>query len=209
MIRVCDTHGTNLDRGGHVGILAELEAYRAAMAIDQVYMPQNRERWATICVCGHEDKFHGVHNGGSFGEGQPGKQAVDGCRGATPGRDESLARPLSADGTVQYEATCPCKKVRPVALIDRPGRTFRQKTYTRDYIHPFDRGMRALMTRLSNSKAYGKDPGPEFERRLEWIAKARVCEVCGSKKNVMPAYADSARNSEMRCERHYREPFDL
>jgi hypothetical protein len=189
-----------------MGILAELETYRAAMDPAD-YTPQNRERWATICVCGHEDLFHGVGNGGSFGVDQIAKQTVDGCRGATPGRDESFARPIDADGTIHYAPTCPCKKVRPIAAVDRPGRGFRQKTYTRDYVHPFDRGLRALLTRLSNSKTYGHDPDTEFERRLQWIEKARVCAVCGSKKAVMPAYANTARDSEMRCERHYREPF--
>lgn len=189
-----------------MGILSVMEAYRATQS-ENTYEPQNRENWVTICVCGHEDKFHGVGNGGGFGVGPGEKKTVDGCRGATPGRDEPLGKPMDTDGTIHYSPTCPCKKVRPVAEVDRPSRAFRQKTWTRDYVHPFDRGLKALLTRLSGSKAYGADPETEFERRVQMIEKACVCAVCGSKKDVVPAYADASRNSEMRCEKHYREPF--
>jgi hypothetical protein len=161
-----------------------------------------RERWATICVCGHETVMHGVGIGGTFGTYKPDEPMdVDGCRGAVP--DASTPKLPKRGGVWIKAATCPCREIRPVAEIDRPGRLMRQKVWTRDSVHPMERGLKALTTRLTNAKTI-KDPVAELDRRFRWLPGAQECEVCGSADgSALPCYVDDGRHSEMRCTRHY------
>lgn len=163
-----------------------------------------KEVWQPICVCGHIEGYHAPEIGGSFLDKVNGAFKVEGCRGAIPNRGVEPKR--IALGDYLYTATCPCQKMRPVADVDRSGRTFRQKVYTQDFVHPFMRGMKALHTWVHGMKGI-KDPDAEFERRLVMREAAQVCAVCGFKgATVLPAFSTKQRDSEMRCKDHYEHP---
>lgn len=162
-------------------------------------------RWARICVCGHAEEYHGPAIGGTYG-GKEWGHTSKGCMGAVPGRDHP--RPgLTDDKLLDNVPTCPCPEFRPVAMIDRPGRYFRQRVWTRDRVHPMIRGLKAQHTRLANSKAYGDCADEEAERRLRWLDGARKCRVCDwTGDDVWPSYVNEGRLSQMRCEEHRRLP---
>lgn len=165
---------------------------------------RGKERWHRICVCGHQELFHGQRNGGTFGseDTEYSMYELDGCRGATPSRDEM---PMMIDGKTgkgMKDPTCPCMKFRPVAEIDRPARLMRQKVYTKDDVHPMMRGLKAMRTWFTNRDSI-KDPEAEMARRFRWIEGAQKCEECGTTSDdVVPRYVRGTRNSEMRCSRH-------
>jgi len=162
-------------------------------------------RWVELCVCGHEKTFHGPNNGGEYGGAEWGK-TVDGCAGPPPSRNAPKKR-ISPDGLLHVDPTCPCVMHRPVAEVDRPGRYFRQKTWTLDQVHPMIRGLKAQRTRLANSKTYATTADAELEKRFRWLPGAHKCRVCGKDdQTVRPCYVNDQRLSQMRCSAHYDDP---
>lgn len=158
--------------------------------------------WVPICVCGHPAALHGRGIGGTPIDGMD----SDGCRGASPGRGAPV--PQWRDGSLFYEATCPCRALRVVAEIDRPGRMMRQKAVVADGVHPFARGLRALRTRIGRMRTITVSPEQEFEDRFRWIAAEHRCDVCGiDDATVVPAFTGApGRISEMRCKLHWGRP---
>jgi len=187
-----------------MGMLDELDATLAATG-DYVNSVDKDVRWVEICVCGHEKAMHGQNNGGEYG-GVEWARWVDGCAGPPQERNAPKQR-RQADGMAHMPPTCPCTIFRPVAEVDRPGRYFRQKTWTRDRIHPMLRGLQAQRTRLSRSKTYAAFADEEIERRFKWIDGKRKCRVCGKQDgSVWPSYVNEQRLSQMRCAEHRELP---
>ena len=171
--------------------------------------PQRRypSKWRTICVCGHTQDFHAVDIGGEDNTSGGLSPTPGTCRGAITTRNEG-AVPL-VDGVFQLPATCPCAKFHPIAEIDRPSRLFRQRTYTLDTVHPFERGMKAWKTWLGTLQSYPteEDVLQAIEDRFRWVEENRVCAVCKKRDDtILPRYVDDARHSQMRCSKHYDSP---
>lgn len=159
-----------------------------------------RENWVKLCLCGHLENYHGT------GTGAPPRadgDEIHGCRGAIARRNDPPGRYDRDRRIMVFEATCPCRKFRHVADVDRPGRLFRQQVWTtRDEIHPMIRGLRALKTRMTNAKMID-DPEDEVERRFRRIPGRWVCRVCkADDDSVWPTYVSDNRHSQMRCENH-------
>lgn len=188
-----------------MGMSDELDAYVSKKNDDLSTFLDRQIRWVELCVCGHEKAMHGPDNGGEYGGAEWGK-TVDGCAGPPPSRNAPKKR-ISADGLLHVDPTCPCTVFRAVAEVDRPGRYFRQKTWTIDQVHPMIRGLKAQRTRLDRSKTYFGRGAEEADRRFRWIDGARKCRVCGERNStVWPTYVNDQRLSQMRCSAHYQEP---
>ena len=192
-----------------MGMSEELAAHMEATGESYVPLVNKNIRWVEICVCGHEKTYHGLNNGGTYGgtpDGIDYGMTVDGCAGALPGRDRDPRR-IQPDGKVHVVPTCPCPRHRPVAEIDRPWRHFHQKVWTKDRVHPMTRGLKAMITRLNNSKTFAGKGAEEMDRRFRWIDNARECRVCGIENDtVWPSYVNDGRLSQMRCEEHRQLP---
>ena len=191
-----------------MGISAELKAYEEWLRANGQSLDtwaERQVRWVEICVCGHEKAMHGPSAGGDYGGPEWGK-TVDGCAGPPPSRNAPKKR-MEADGMVHVDPTCPCTVFRAVAEVDRPGRYYRQKTWTRDRVHPLIRGLQAQRTRLANSKKHHDAPDAELERRFRWLPGAQKCRVCKKTgDDVIPCYVNDERLSQMRCPDHYELP---
>jgi hypothetical protein len=188
-----------------VGLFDELDAHLAATGQDSTTWNDRRVNWIEICVCGHAGVMHGPSAGGTYGGPEWGK-TVEGCVGPPPERGTPRTR-IQPDGMMHLKATCPCIVYRPVAEVDRPARYFRQKTYTKDQIHPMVRGLKAMRTRLDNSKGFAGQGAEEAERRFRWLDGARKCRVCGAKDDtVWPSYVNDDRLSQLRCTEHRHLP---
>lgn len=159
-----------------------------------------RVNWVPLCVCGHPGSFHGRGIGGSPPSDD---MDADGCRGASPGR-ATLPSTRTPGGTVLLAPTCPCRRYRPVAEVDRPGRTVRQRAAA-DGVHPFMKGLKAFRTRLERSKTV-QDPAAEFDSRFRWTVE-RACSVCGTTgPTVWPTLAGDEPGGSLRCEAHWKRP---
>lgn len=156
--------------------------------------PKGKPRWVPLCMCGHTVEYHSEYEQRDY--------LINGCRGATPRRNDPPPTYDPVARKMRLPATCPCTLFRGVAEVDRPGRIFRQQVWTRDDVHPFVRGLRAFRSRLGNMKMV-KDANTEFERRYRRIEGTWVCAVCKEAgDSVRPSYVSENRHTQMRCELH-------
>lgn len=179
-----------------------------------------RTNWEQVCCCGHLQRHHPKADGGLFetadgetslrGETVRVVNAVEGCRGAMPGRGFELeSRSMDREAgvlTITYHATCVCREFRPVANVDRPNRLFNQRLLA-DRPHPIATGLRALRTHLSKRKYAQTDPDwatAELDRRFTWLEEAQRCSISGCKAtdDIFPSYVNDRLDSEMRCPKH-------
>jgi hypothetical protein len=169
-----------------------IEDHYAEHGISSEEQEAKKHRWVPLCVCGHTSEYHS-------GEGQH----MD-CRGAMPNRGDRDRVKYDPKLGLVYPPTCPCRQMRAAAEVDRPGRYFRQKVWTRDDVHPMVRGMKAMRTRIGSLKTT-KDPDPDpdaaFAQRIRRLEGWR-CAICGDETDAIAMYVSSNRQSQMRCPRH-------
>ena len=184
--------------------------------------------WRELCVCGHLDRYHSESTGGAYqlpatvtktrlGEQVTVSYAFVGCVGAVMPRgmdDIAWTNDRETHTDVgRIVPTCPCEEFRPVAKVDRPNRMFNQRMpKDRESMerHPFQVGVRALITFLNGRVAAETDPDwvdQELDRRFLWIDGRRVCGMsrCKETDDVWPVFVDGER-SELRCGPHRSRP---
>ena len=166
-----------------------------------------RSNWVDVCMCGHLRTTHSERIGGDMPV-MPG--ASLGCRGAFQPRNMAASTMMvRVDGDLREAPTCPCEEFHAVARSDRAHAAFRQKVPKDGRVHPFLLGLKAFATWLGNRKSVA-DPAKALDERFEWIEDARKCEVCGrTGDTVWPVFIDSAKHTGMRCDMHWKAPFDV